>query len=194
MDNKKLYQPIQSAYRKFHSVETTLIKVNNDLQCSLDNKKMSILILLDLLAAFDTIQHNVLLDRMQSRLGIRGSAIEWFRAYLTQAVKVSGSLSEEKLIEFDVPQGSILVLLLFSLCTIRRYSKSSWHEYSLLRRRYPTLPYSRKWCRSWENWKLYCWCEKRMTANFLKLHDSKSDVLLLVHCIIYDPCHLLRLK
>ena len=67
--------PYQSAYRKFHSTETALLRIQNDLLLAIDKRKLSALVLLDLSAAFDTIDHGILLDRMSSSFGITGSAL-----------------------------------------------------------------------------------------------------------------------
>src|SRR6267154_1904741 len=66
--------PFQSAYRKFHSTETALLRIYNDLLLSIDQQKVSALVLLDLSSAFDTIDHQILLSRLSSNFGISGSA------------------------------------------------------------------------------------------------------------------------
>ena len=79
-----------------------------------------ILLLLDLSAAFETLDHCILLSRLSRRFGIGGPALEWFRLYLgdrTQFVNTNGSTSERRVLQFGVPQGSVLGPLLFSLCT-----------------------------------------------------------------------------
>ena len=73
----------QSGFRPFHSTETALTKVVNDLFVSLDSGHVCILSLLDLSAAFDTIDHKILLDRLENLVGIKGQALSWFRSYLT---------------------------------------------------------------------------------------------------------------
>ena len=60
MDTNKLQEPLQSAYRPYHSTETALIKIFDDLLLNLDNKKVILLSLLDLSVAFDTVDHNIL--------------------------------------------------------------------------------------------------------------------------------------
>jgi len=112
--------PFQSAYRKFHSVETALLKIQNDLLLAIDKKKVSAVVLLDLSAAFDTVDHQILLTRMSSHFGIQGSAMEFLSSYLisrTQSVVIDSSTSTPTLSLSGVPQGSILGPLLFSLYT-----------------------------------------------------------------------------
>src|SRR6476619_7036548 len=69
------FSPLQSAYRKRHSTETALLKILDDLYKIIDSKSAAVLIALDLSAAFDTIDHNVLIDRLKSTFGISGSAL-----------------------------------------------------------------------------------------------------------------------
>ena len=64
MSEYSMYDPMQSAYKLFHSTETTLVKINYDILSSLDAGKYTVLVSLDLSAAFDTINHNVLLNRL----------------------------------------------------------------------------------------------------------------------------------
>ena len=68
----------QSAYREGHSVETALVRVYNDIRRAFDEKKSVILGLLDLSAAFDTVDHDRLLAVLNSRIGITGAALSWF--------------------------------------------------------------------------------------------------------------------
>ncbi len=78
-----ILEPFQSGFRSGHSTETALIRVTNDLLISADKGACSILLLLDITAAFDTISHAVLLERLHTLLGISGIALEWFKSYLT---------------------------------------------------------------------------------------------------------------
>ena len=116
MTDNNLHEYLQSAYKPGHSTETALVKVQNDILTSNDQHGIVILILLDLSAAFDTIDHDVLFSRMESTLGITGPALEWFRSYLgdrTLRVQIDDSFSESQEILWSVPQGSVLGPLLF---------------------------------------------------------------------------------
>jgi len=73
----------QSAYRKHHSTETALQSVQNDILHSLDRGESTVLVMLDLSAAFDTIDHNTLLDRLDHLYGIAGKPLQWMRSYLS---------------------------------------------------------------------------------------------------------------
>ena len=112
-------EPFQSAYRKCHSTETALLSVVNDLLQASDRGCVSILSLLDLSTAFDTIDHNILITRLRSTFSCSGMVLEWFISYLscrTQSVFV-GHASTPSVLKCGVPQGSVLEPLLFTLYT-----------------------------------------------------------------------------
>ena len=70
----------KSAYKKYHSTESTLLKLQNDFLLNMDQGRVTALTLLDLCAAFDTIDHSILLNRMSSWFGVNGTALEWFKS------------------------------------------------------------------------------------------------------------------
>ena len=74
----KLNKPFQSAYKELHSTETALLRVKNEILMALDNQHCVLLILLDLSAAFDTVDHAVLLERLENDFGIKGTVLAWF--------------------------------------------------------------------------------------------------------------------
>ena len=116
MTNNNLHEYLQYAYEPGHSTETVLVKVQNDILTSIDQHGIFILILLDLSAAIDTIDHDVLFSRMESTLCIIGPALEWFRSYLgdrTLRVQIDDLFSASQETLWSVPQGSVLGPLLF---------------------------------------------------------------------------------
>ena len=77
----QLYSLAQSAHRTGHSTETTLRKVHNDILLSMDKQRVKLLVLLDLSEAFDTVNHQVLLTRLESSFGISGTALSWLESF-----------------------------------------------------------------------------------------------------------------
>ena len=101
----------QSAYRPRHSTETALLSLFNDLLMTVDASDGSSLLFLDLSAAFDTVDHEILLERLSNHCGVTDTAANWFRSYLTgrtQVVSIKGELSESSALLTGVPQGAVL--------------------------------------------------------------------------------------
>ena len=108
---------LQSAYRCGHSTETALLHVMNSVYAAADNKEATILVGLDILAGFDTINHDVLISRLVNQFGVDGGASGWLRSYLTdrsQYVKLGEHSSATTRCVSGVPQGSVLGPLLFT--------------------------------------------------------------------------------
>ena len=119
VDNN-LHDPSQSAYKKCHSTETALLKIHNDILASLDNKHCIILASLDLSAAFDTVDHTILLHRLQNDFGIEGKALQWFTSFITgrtQRVCIDGNSSDLHQLICGVPQGSVLGARMYTMYT-----------------------------------------------------------------------------
>ena len=107
--NHKLLPDFQSAYRKNYSTETSLIRLTNDILWSMEKQHITSLAILDLLAAFDTVDHDILLHILQQKFGFCGKALKWFQDYLRPwsfRVSINGKYSTSKNLEFSVPQGS----------------------------------------------------------------------------------------
>ena len=112
------FSTLQSAYRKQHSTETALLKILDDLYRIVDDRKAAVLIGLDLSAAFDTIDHDILISRLESVFGVSGAALEWIGTYLrgrSQYVKIGIEQSKTSSCHLGVPQGSVLGPFLFSV-------------------------------------------------------------------------------
>jgi hypothetical protein len=111
MENNDLEECMQSAYKRRHSTETALLVVKNNIMKALDENRAVFLVMLDLSAAFDTIDHNILFHRLESDFGIKGTALTWFKSYMTERnyrVSVGGEMSKMHYLKFGVPQGSII--------------------------------------------------------------------------------------
>jgi hypothetical protein len=107
-----------SAYRKYRGCETVLLKVVNDILWSMELSNVNALVAIDLSAAFDTVDHNILLEVMEKQYGITKEAKQWFDTYLRPRgfrVKINDIISGRKDLPFGVPQGSINGPSLFNI-------------------------------------------------------------------------------
>ena len=186
--DNKLYELLQSAYKKYHSTETALIRIQYDIAKVLDEGSVCVLILLDLSAAFDTIDHQLLLSRLEHIFGIKDKALSWIRSYLEdryQCVLVNNCLSDRIKLQFGVPQGSVLGPKLFSLYMkplgdLIRTHDMSLHFYADDTQLYMTLKSSDhdqhvNSINRMEN----CIKDVRrwMSTNMLKLNDDKTELI-----------------
>ncbi len=182
----EIYEEFQSGFRPRHSTETALVKIINDLLFASDQVCISLLVLLDLSAAFNTIDHDILIDRLQNYTGIQGQDLGWFRSYLSDRyhfVYLNGEASQLSTVKYGVPQGSVLGPLLFSLYmlplgNINRKYGISFHWYADDTQLYIST-------RPDETSKLskLTECVKNvkdwMTNNFLLLNSDKTEILLI---------------
>ena len=119
-NGNNLIEKLQSAYRSNHSPETALLRVYNDLLMAVDSGREAVLTLLDLSAAFDTIDHSLLLRRLEGRFGLSSTVLSWFASYLadrSQAISVQHQVSSPVSLTYGVPQGSVLGPVLFVMYT-----------------------------------------------------------------------------
>ena len=180
------YEAFQSAYRPHHSTETALLRVQNDILTGIDKKEVTLLVLLDLSAAFDTVDHTILLNRLQ-KIGITGLVYDWFSSYLTgrtQAVFVDGVSSDSVNLTCGVPQGSVLGPILFNIYTqplgeIARKHGLNYHFYADDTQLYTSFSINdlsssvtsvSECIEDIKTW---------MKSNLLMLNDSKTEVVLL---------------
>ena len=180
----------QSAYRKHHSTETALLKVQSDILQSMDCGDVTLLVLIDLSAAFDTVDHKILLQRLLTEFGISGTPLKWLQSYLDgrrQVITINDAQSPEYLLQHGVPQGSCLGPILFSLYAsaltkvIQKHLKNT-HGYADDNQLYLAFkPCGR------QNESLAKSCIERcltdvkvwMTVNKLKMNDSKTEFIII---------------
>ena len=154
---------------------------------SIDDKQCVVLLLLDLSAAFDTVDHKNLLHRLRSRFGIKGKAPSWLQSYLTdrsQSVQIDGFTSSVRPLRFGVPQSSVLGPLLYLLYTAPLNDLIGWHDmdfhlYTQLHTTFScddkddlttTISRIESCLVDITNW---------MTTNKLKLNTDKAELLIL---------------
>jgi len=190
LTENELYSKVQSGYRPKHSCETLLVRMFDDINNMIQADNIVIVVLLDLSAAFDTIDHSVLLDKLLTEYGIDGSALQWCKSYLenrTFAVKIDDKLSSFLELIYGVPQGSLLGPILFILYTktlqkiaakygldIQLYADDSQLYISFQ----PCRPSHLDDVKDRTN---RCLAEIKtwMVENFMKLNEKKTELLVL---------------
>ena len=108
----------QSAYREHYSCETSILKISNDILWGMEAQSITSLVALDLSAAFDTVDHEILLSILSNKYGIKGRALKWFNQYLRPRsfkVPVNGAYSKDRDLTVSVLQGSCVGANIFNL-------------------------------------------------------------------------------
>ena len=126
------------SYRKHHSTESALLNIHNDILINMAKGSVTALTLLDLSAAFDTIYHTIILDRLTVYYGISELALAGANhtCQKTHSVKVGSTLTHPAALQYGVPQGSVLGPILFSLFTypfsriIHSHTSINYHFYA----------------------------------------------------------------
>ena len=185
-----LYCPVQSGYRPHHSCETLLVRMTDDINKQIQAGNIVIVVLLDLSAAFDTIDHDILLGKLLNDYGISGKALLWMKSYLESrsfCVKIEDTISSLLELLFGVPQGSLLGPILFILyikalqkiaakygLDIQLYADDSQLYISFHPRRPTDLADVKDRINQ-------CLAEIKswMVKNFMKLNESKTELLVL---------------
>ena len=187
LKNNNLQEQFQSAYKPNHSTESALLCVSNDILRAIDQKNCVSLTLLDLSAAFDTIDHGILLDILKNDLGIHDTAFQWFRSYLanrSQCVSIDGVQSDPLDLPYGVPQGSVLGPLLFCAYTtqlgiIIQKHNLKYHIYADDTQLY--LSFKVHNCANTLHKLEQCILEIRewMACHKLKLNDDKTEFIMI---------------
>lgn len=111
LSENRLLESFQSAYKVGHSAKSALLRVHSDVLRSIGDGMSVVLLMLDLSAAFDTVDHQTLLHRLCNHFGIQGTACRWFTSYLAerkQFVSIGSERSTSRPLTCRVPQGSVL--------------------------------------------------------------------------------------
>ena len=186
LEENGLHEPRQSAYRTGHSTETALLRVHHDIAAALDNNCHAVLVMLDLSAAFDVIDHPILMHGLEHILGITGAALSWIKSYLSDRnmrVTIGDVMSDKKSTAIGVPQGSVLGPKLYCMFTkpireICRRHNMSYHCYADDTQVYIVI-------RPLDNWNNFrarleaclSGISKWMSSNMLKLNHDKTELV-----------------
>lgn len=192
LQSNNLHDRQQSAYRAYHSTETALLRVHHDITSALDKGMCVVLLMLDLSAAFDVIDHTIPMNCLEFSFGITGAALSWIQSYLSdrqQSIAIGQFKSRDFQLNFGVPQGSVLGPKLYSLfakpiCDICRKHNMSFQCYADDTQLYMAITPTSNWvdiasrlqtCLS----DIGSW----MRSNYLKINQEKTEL------IVFAPKH-----
>lgn len=120
LKENSLLDELQSAYKPKHSTMTALLKISEDIRQAMDDKKLTIIVLLDCSAAFNSVDFDILLTKLKHYFNFSNSSLSWMNSYLTnrrQQVKIKTGNSEWETLDRSVPPGTVLGPVLFTLYT-----------------------------------------------------------------------------
>jgi hypothetical protein len=182
-----LHDCVQSAYRTGHSTETALLRVHHDITCALDKNRCAVLVMLDLSAAFDVIDHTILRKRLEYSFGTSGGALQWLLSYLqdrTQRIAIGSVLSDEFHLQCGVPQVFVLGPILYCIFSkpiveICRRHNMSYHFYADDTQLYLVFEPLENWIDISKRFEdcltdISSW----MCSNMHQLNEDKSEVML----------------
>ena len=188
MHRNNLHEASAYAYKQYHNTETMMVGITDEVLRGFDQNKATIVIFLDLSAAFDTIDIEKVLQIMHDEIGVGGTALEWFRSFLsgrTQKVKINGEYSESLEVPCGAPQGSVLGPKIFNInvrsqplvFTFCLFTTSSFADDSNGRKQFALtfqfqilkndVPNCMNHIVNWSN------------AHFMKINPDKTELLLL---------------
>ena len=169
MELNNIREVNQSANKENHSAEMTLLKIHDDMSKALDDSDVVLFVKLDITAAFDLVDHNILLRLLEEKFGITGTCLTWFKSYLTQrkfTVQVGKEESGTFQVTKGVVQGSVLGPILFDMYMsplediFREYNDVKYYRYV-------------------DDIVIYSVCaESRLAEALLKLNNCLNDVSL----------------
>jgi hypothetical protein len=182
-----LDEGFQSAYKMHQSTETALLRVQNDILRAVDQQEVCLLVMLDLSAAFDTIDHDILITRLSDEYGVKDKALNWFKSYLSgrfQQIDIDAIRSEPRELKCGVPQGSVAGPDLFTRYAtpigkiIRQYG-IEYHIYADDTQLYIFFKVDKSSEAKHNMEKCIAHISAWMKENWLQLNDSKTEVHLI---------------
>ena len=192
--NNALHDPFQSAYRHGHSTEIAVLKLHNDIVSGLDIGLCTVLASLDLSTAFDNVNHDIFITRLNTEFQISGTIIQWFKSYLDARhhnVCINDDYSSSHTSSCGVPQGSVLGARMFTM-----YMRPLSNTSGLLRSP-PVISISGvgdlTGASSCDHYAVWCYLNiarpktisKTVTYRSIRkipIHDYRADILRVVEC------------